>query len=108
MLESVFGNETLEKVLFFLRRNKEGYALGIADKLGLPVSQVQRQLERMEKGGVLVSRLIGRTRVYELDPRWAFKNELSALLDAAMNAVPVDELVAKYTVRNRPRRKGKN
>ena len=107
MLQSVFGNDTLEKVLYFVRRNRDGYALGISKKLGLPVSQIQRQLERMEKGGVLASRLVGRTRVYEMDPRWPFKNELNALLDAALKTRPIEELAIQYSVRSRPRRKGK-
>ena len=107
MLQAIFGNETLEKVMFFLRRNREGYALGISKKLNLPVSQVQRQLERMEKGGVFASRMIGRTRVYEIDPRWAFKDQLNALLDAALRAKPIEELATSYTVRSRPRQKGK-
>ena len=60
MLEGLVGNATAEKVLLFLEQYEEGYALEIAKQFdGLPVSMVQRQLQRLEAGGILVSQLRG-------------------------------------------------
>lgn len=108
MLEGVFGNATAEKVLLYLEQFEEGYAFGIARAFDeLPVSMVQRQLERLEAAGVLVSRLQGRTRVYSWSPRFAFERELRALLRKALGKLPAADRERYFTARRRPRRRGK-
>jgi biotin operon repressor len=42
---------------------------GIADTFGIAQSQVQKRLIKLEAGGVPVSRLIGRTRLCQWNPR---------------------------------------
>ena len=107
MLEGVFGNATAEKVLLYLEQFEEGYALGIARAFdNLPVSMVQRQLERLEAAGVLVSKLQGRTRVFTWNPRFAFKTELRALLRRALKLLPAAERERYFVARRRPRRTG--
>lgn len=108
MLEGLFGNATAEKVLLYLERYGEGYALGIAKTFDdTPVNLVQRQLLRLEASGVLVSRLQGRTRVFTWSPRFAFRAELSALLRKALDALPETERRRYFETRTRPRRTGK-
>lgn len=108
MLEGVLGNATAEKVLLFLEQYEEGYALGIARTFDdLPVSMIQRQLERLEAAGVLVSRLQGRTRVFTWNPRFAFESELRALLRKALKLLPASERARYFAARRRPRRAGK-
>jgi hypothetical protein len=68
---------------------------------------VQRQLERLEAAGVLVSRLQGRTRLFSWNPRFAFESELRALLRKALNLLPASERARYFAPRRRPRRKGK-
>jgi hypothetical protein len=67
----------------------------------------QRQLEKFEAAGILVSQLKGRTRIYRWDPRYPFRRELLALLQKAFDFMPKKELDQFYTKRTRPRRKGK-
>ncbi len=108
MLEGLFGNATAEKVLLYLERYSEGYALGIAKTFDdTPVNLVQRQLLRLEAGGVLASRLQGRTRVFTWSPRFAFRAELSALLRKALDALPEAERRRYFEARTRPRRSRK-
>ncbi len=107
LLSGLLGNETAEKVLLFIENYKSGYPTKIASVFGLSVGQVQQQLERLERDGVLVSRLMGRTRVYSSNPRYLFRDELSVLLRKALKSLPEDILEAYFTVRMRPRRKGK-
>ena len=108
MLAAILGNATAEKVLLYLERYEEGYALGIARTFDdLPVSMVQRQLQRLEAGGVFVSRLQGRTRVFTWSPRFAFASELRALLRKALRSLPADERARYFGARRRPRRTGK-
>ena len=107
LLSGLFGNETAEKVLLSIANYGSGYPRGIATTFGISLSQVQRQLERLEREAVLSSRLVGRTRVYELNPRYLFRDELAALLKRALGALPAATLDAYFTQRARPRRRGK-
>lgn len=107
MLESLFGNKTAERVLLYLANYGQGYPREIAATHGSSVSVVLKQLTRLENGGILVSRMLGRTRLYELNPRWFFYKELKAILDKALAALPKEELKRHYRARQRPRRAGK-
>lgn len=107
ILAGLFGNETAEKVLLFIENYGSGYPRAIASTFQIALTPVQRQLERLEKDGVLVSRMVGRTREYTLNPRYAFKEELSAVLRKALRILPQEILEAYFTKRARPRRKGK-
>lgn len=107
MLDVLFGNKTAERVLLYLANYGQGYARQIAATHGSPVSGVLKQLARLEEGGILASRPLGRTRVYELNPRWFFCKELKALLEKALEALPAEEVQRHYRARQRPRRAGK-
>ena len=108
MLEGIFGNATAEKVLLYLEQFEEGYALGIARAFDdMPVSMVQRQLERLEAAAVLVSRLQGRTRVFTWNPRFVFESELRALLRRALKLLPASDRARYFDARRRPGRVGK-
>lgn len=107
MIEAIVGSEGAERVLLFLIARREGYASEIASFYDMDVSTVQNQLKRMEREGLLVNKLSGRTRVYKFNPRYAFLAELEALLDKALSMAP-DRLRESLTiVRRRPRRTGK-
>ncbi len=107
MLEAIFGNGTAEKVLLYLVGNELSYAQEIADRVRVRLNLVQRQLRRLEEGGVLVARSRGRMHFYSLSPRYAFAPELRALLDKALRFVPVRERARYASRRRRPRRTGK-
>jgi len=107
MLEGLFGNSIVEKILFMLYVYGEGYGLGMARSFGEPVNRFQQQLKRLENGGIIVSRLVGKTRVYSFNPRYPFLKELKALIEKAFEFVPDAEKDAFYRKRTRPRRAGK-
>ncbi len=107
ILEGLFGNRNVERVLFYLLRNGQAYPRAMSLALGSPLSPIQKQLARLEAGGVIVSRLFGRTRVYEINPRYPFRKELEAFLEKAFAALPEAEVRTHYSPRNRPRRQGK-
>lgn len=103
----LFGNETAAKVLLYLQAMESGYPRGIAQAFELPVSQVQRQLERLESEGILGSRLLGKTRVYAWNPRCGYLSELRSLLARGLAMLPEKIREGFTTERRRPRRKGK-
>jgi DNA-binding MarR family transcriptional regulator len=107
MLEPLLGSVNREKVLLYLYGRDEGYAREIAAFFKTDLSQIQKQMERLEKGGVLYSRNVGKTRLYGLNPRYPFLTELKALLEKALSFYPPDEKERFTIFRRRPRRKGK-
>jgi hypothetical protein len=107
MLKALFGNETCEKILLYLTNYQTGYASAIAATFGFNLRRVQLQLDRLENGGIIVSRKTGNTRIYQLNPKWYFKRELEALLQKALSALSREECDEYFTERTRPRKKGK-
>ena len=107
MLEPLLGSIKRENVLMYLYGRDEGYAREISVFFKTDLSQIQKQMERLENGGVLYSRKVGKTRLYGLNPRYPFLAELKALLDKTLSFYPPDEKERLTMVRRRPRRKGK-
>lgn len=107
MLEPLLSSATREKVLLYLYARSEGYPREIAGFFSADLSPVQNQLKRLEAGGVLASRLVGRTRLYSFNPRYAFKRELMKLLEKALSFYPPEDREALLLNRRRPRRNGK-
>jgi hypothetical protein len=65
-------------------------------------------MDRLEAGGVLISREVGRTRPYSFNPRYSFLNELKTLLEKALSFYPAKEQEALTMNRRRPRARGKD
>lgn len=107
MIEVLLGSKNAERVLIYLFAREEGYAREIARFYDTDVKSIQGQLDKMEKGGVVVSRSIGRTRPYTLNPRYPFLSELRALLEKALGFYPQEEQEKLVMNRRRPRAKGK-
>ena len=104
MIESIVGSAAAEKVLLYLQNYEQAYGREIAATFGLAQSQVQKQLRKLESGGVLVSRLAGRTRLYHWNPRNTLVPPLRALLQVALEALPPAEQQQHFRRRTRPRR----
>jgi DNA-binding transcriptional ArsR family regulator len=107
VLEAVFGSAAAEKVLLYLQCYEEAYGREIATTFGLAQSQAQKQLLKLESGGMLVSRLVGRTRVYEWNPRNPLVTPLRKLLQSAIDSLPAADHQRYFRSRRRPRRSGK-
>ena len=107
MLEPIFGSTSRERVLLFIFARKEGYPREIARFFNTDLAPIQRQLIKLEINGLLSSRLAGRTRLYRLNPRYAFKPEIENLLAKALDFYPPDERERLLLNRRRPRRSGK-
>jgi DNA-binding transcriptional ArsR family regulator len=108
LLEPLVGNLTGARVLAYLANYGEGYPAGIARTFGISASQVQKQLDRLEQGGILVQRPQGRTRVYTWNPRWPLRKELAALLQKCVMLAPEREAETYFRQLTRPRLKGKS
>ena len=107
MLEPLLGSVNKERILLFLTARQEGYPRDIARFFATGLSPVQRQLDTLEQGGLLVSRLAGRTRLYTFNPSYPLLDELKALLEKTLAFYPAEERDRLLEVRRRPRRRGK-
>jgi len=107
MLRPILGSENGERVLLFLLARTEGYATEIARFFEVDLYSIQRQLDKFERGSLLVSRTVGRTRLYTFNPRYPFLRELTALLERALSFYPEPTRQKLLMNRRRPRRRGK-
>jgi len=104
MLEALFGTKNKELTLQYLVVFKEGYAREIAKYFDAALPSIQNQLKHFEDNGLALSKMSGRTKVYFLNPRYAFLPELTALLEKA-RLYYKPELKEKLEMqRKRPRR----
>ncbi len=99
--------ETVSRTLFYIARFGDSYPTEIANNFLMNQQRVQYQMEKLEDAGILKSRLVGRTRLYRINPRYVLQNELMNLLQKALEYLPEEEIIAYYTKRRRPRTKGK-
>ena len=107
MLEPILGSTNSERVLIFILTREEGYAREIARFFETGLAPIQKQLEKLEFGGVLASREAGRTRLYTFNPRYPFLEELKTLLEKALTFYPEEQREALIMNRRRPRRADK-
>ena len=107
MLEPILGSKSSEQVFIFLIARENGYATEIASFFEADLYAIQRQLERLENAEVLVSRKVGRTRVYQFNPRYPFLKELKALLSRALDYYPDEIKEGLIMNRRRPRKMDK-
>lgn len=107
MLEPLFGSVNRERVLTYLYARGEAYPREIARFYKTDLAPIKSQLEKLESGGVVSSRLAGKTRLYTFDPRYTFLDELKKLMEKALSFYSDKDKEALLMVRHRPRRKGK-
>lgn len=107
MLEQLFGSKNKERVLFYLSVRTEGYAREIAQYYDTELTPIQNQLKKLEIANILVSRSVGKTRLFSFNSRYPFISELLALLEKAIKFLPAEEADRLKIYRTRPRRTGK-
>jgi hypothetical protein len=107
MIEILLGSKNAERVLIYIYSREEGYPREIARFFNTDLKSIQKQMGKLESGGVLVSREMGRTRPYVFNPRYPFLNELKALLEKALSFYPQEEQNELLINRRRPRARGK-
>lgn len=103
---SPFGSVTRTRVLLALRLMGSSYPRELGRLTGTALNAVQGAIRSLENDGLIAGRSAGRTRLFELNPRFFAASELRALLDKLASADRVlQEAIA--TVRRRPRRTAK-
>lgn len=93
--------------MLYLFHYGEAHASGVAKDMGIALSQVQKQMDKFELAGVLVSKRLGTTRIYEFNPKLGVVKKLKDLIEAFYEAIPLEEREELFGERRRPRRRGK-
>ena len=109
MLEYLFSNKNVEKVLIFLSIHEKANASLLSRAFESALDPIQKTLRKLEEGGLLVSFLEGKTRIFQWNPRYPFLSEIQALAKKAYEFLPseIQEKTYYSTRRKRPRKTGK-
>jgi hypothetical protein len=106
-LEPILGSKNAERVLAYILVRGQGYAREIARFFDTDPDSIQKQLVKFETGGVLIAKQLGRTVLYQFNPRYAFLPELKNLIEKSLSFYPQEERERLKMGRRRPRRRGK-
>ncbi len=107
MLEGIFGNKTAELGLLHIYHYGEIHASAIAQDYGIALNPIKGQLNRFERAGILVSKEVGRSRLYFFNPKSALMRPVRDLLKIVYESIPLKEREKLFAVRRRPRAKFK-
>lgn len=107
MLEGIFGNKTAEKVLLHIFHYGESHASAIAKDFEMALNPIIQQLNRFELSGVLISKEMGRSRIYSFNPKSPLLKPIKELIEIAYESISLSERQKIFKTRRRPRRKGK-
>ena len=88
MLEYLFSNKNVEKILMYLNLHSKANATELSRSFNSPLDPIQKTLRKLEEGGLLVSFLEGRTRVFQWNPRYPFLGEIQALAKKTYSFLP--------------------
>jgi DNA-binding transcriptional ArsR family regulator len=103
---SPFGGQARTRVLLALRLLAESYPRELARLLTQPVNGIQGALRSLERDGLVATRLVGRTRLARINPRYFARPDLERYL--LRLTVADRELQSRVReLRRRPRRSGK-
>jgi hypothetical protein len=108
MLEYLYSNKNVEKILIYLLLHNKANATELKRVFGTSLDPIQKTLKKLEEGGLIVSFLEGRTRVFLWNPRYPFLQEIQALTKKSYEFLPIHlQETYQLTKRKRPRRTGK-
>lgn len=102
MLEVLFGNKNIQRILIFLFVNERCYGTQLHRQLNTPLTPIQKALNRLEKGGLITSYYEGKTRLYQFNTAYPLLSELEQLLKKAYTLLPANKKKEFYVVKTDP------
>jgi hypothetical protein len=107
MLKELFRSKIAEEVLLYLYHYGEIYPSGIARDYNKAVSPYQNQLTRFEDAGLLISKLVGKTRVYIFNKKNPLVIPFFKMIKMVYDSIPIEDKEKIFPKRRKPRRKHK-
>jgi DNA-binding transcriptional ArsR family regulator len=107
MLDKILGSDIAMKIMLHLVHYEEIYPSAVAKDYELTLSAVQKQFARFEEAGILVSKLVGRTRVYMFNKKSKAAVKFYELVKIYYDGLTLKDKEKIFSERRRPRRPGK-
>ena len=107
MLDQIFGSETAMKIMLHLYHYQEIYPTAVARDYQIALSAVQKQFQRFEDANILVSKLVGKTRVYFFNMKNPATKPFIELIKVYYDGLSLEDKEKIFKERRRPRRPGK-
>ncbi|MEI8345847.1 MAG: winged helix-turn-helix domain-containing protein [Pseudomonadota bacterium] len=107
MLDKILGSDTAMKIMLHLIHYNEIYPSAVAKDYQIALSAVQKQFERYEDAGILLSKLVGKTRVYLFNKKSPVVSPFIALVKVYYDGLSLEDKEKIFSARRRPRRAGK-
>ena len=107
MLEKILGSDTAMKIMLHLIYYGEIYPSAVAKDYQISLSGVQKQFERFEESGILVSKLVGKTRVYFFSKKSPTVKPFMDFIKIYYDGLSLEDKENIFVERRRPRRPGK-
>lgn len=108
MLDKILGSKTAQKIFLHLYHYGETYPSAVAKDFNITLGQVQRQFDRFEDAGILISKLSGRTRIYQFNKKQGGTvKPFIELVKVLYDSISIKEKEEIFQTRRRPRRRGK-
>jgi predicted transcriptional regulator len=107
MLDKLFGNKTLAMIFLNLFHYGEVYSGLIEKNTGKGSRAVLNQLNKMEEVGILISREVGRTRLYQFNPKNPASKLVKEIINITYSNMSIKMKEDTFKERMRPRAKGK-
>ena len=107
MLDKIFGTQTAALTLLHLFHYGEIHARGLSRDISISLSTVQKQLQKFEEAGVVVSKKIGTTRIFFFNKKSPLTRPLMDLVGVIHSSMSVEDKEQMFHERKRPRRSGK-
>ncbi len=103
MLEVLCGNKNVQRILIFLFVNGKCYGTQLHRSLETPLTPLQNALNRLEKGGLIISYYEGKTRLYQFNPAYPLMGELEHMLKKAYTLLPANKKKEYYLSKEDPK-----
>lgn len=107
MLDIILGSSTAQKLFLHLYHHGETYPSAVAKDFQMSLGQVQRQFDRFEEAGIIISKLAGKTRIYQFNKKNVLTSTFIELVKKVYDSIPSKQKETMFNVRRRPRRRGK-
>lgn len=107
VLADLLGSIAAEAALLHLFHHGESYGRAIASDFGVSLDSVQKQLDKLERNGLLLSKRQGRTLVYTWNPKSRASNRLKDLVAVAYDGISPEISAVKFAIRRHHRSKDK-
>lgn len=107
MLNVILGSQTAQIIMLLLYRYEEIYAYEVAKNQKLNLRAVQEQLEKFENANLLVSRTVGKTRLFSFNEQSSFVKPLKNLIEVEYTKLSDEDKKRIFVKRMRPRKSGK-